>query len=197
MPHDATALHRLLDTALASGDATALERHLLAHAADPRLDAAFASQLARIVTAPDPPTDRLAALLDRWATLDPATAPGHDPRALLPAIALLACGQLAISRPDWWADQLATLRRGATDPRPQSRASVVTALQQLLAADPTRTRAALAEWRRSNNQARATVAADILANDLFPDLETTTPRKGPPAPPTPSRPPPSRKPNAP
>jgi hypothetical protein len=162
MPHDAAMLRRLADAALREGDARPLEDYLLASADDPGVSEAFAGVIGALVTAPDPPVERIEALLDGWAALSPEEAPRDDPRARLPATALRCYGQVAVARPDWWGDEIAKLRRGTADRRPWSQASLRAALGQMFAADPERTRAALVEWRASGDPQAAGVAVAVL-----------------------------------
>src|SRR3954453_954316 len=169
MHYDVVTLRHLIDAALHNGDAGPLEQYLLASADDPGVGEAFAGVIATIVTTPDPLVappgpvgGRIEALLDGWAALSLREAPRDDPRARLPATALRSYGAVAVARPDWWGDEIATLRRGTADRRPWSQASVWEALGQMLAADPERTRAALVEWRASGDAQAASVAIAVL-----------------------------------
>ncbi len=147
-------LQPLLNQALAEGggDATALAHYLAERSGlpGPRMNlalvAAFADAVGEVVTRPDPPVDRLEALLDGWVALSPQDAPTNDPREIWPGAAVLAYGQVAARRPDWWGDEIAKLHRAATDPRWRVRELVATALQRMLAADWPRTLAALQGW---------------------------------------------------
>jgi hypothetical protein len=162
MHYDVATLRHLIDDALHDGDAGPLEHYLLANADDPGVSEVFAGAIATIVTAPDPPVERIEALLDGWAALSLRDAPRDDPRARLPATALRSYGAVAVARPDWWDDEIAKLRRGTADRRPWSQASVWEALRQMLAADPERTRDALVEWRASGDPQAARVAIAVL-----------------------------------
>lgn len=162
MPFDVARLRRLTDDALRGGDAGALEAYLLAAPDDPRGGELFAGIIAALVTAPDPPVDRIEALLDGWAALAPAAVPADDPRARLPATALRCYGQVAVARPDWWGDEIAKLRRGTADRRPWSQASLRAALGRMFDADPGRTREALLAWRASGDPLASLVAVAVL-----------------------------------
>ena len=66
--------------------------------------------------------DNLTALtkedeLRKLAALSAEEAPTNDPREILPAAAVMSYGQAAVSRPDWWADELAKIHKAASDPR--------------------------------------------------------------------------------
>jgi hypothetical protein len=121
----------------------------------------FADVIGEIITQPDPPVERLEDLLDSWAALPLESAPVNDPRELLPAVAMMSYGQAAVSRPDWWHDEVTKLHTAASDPRWRIREIVATALQRMLEADWTRTVALLKEWLKESDPLviRAAVAA--------------------------------------
>jgi hypothetical protein len=152
MSDEAMALRPLLAQALAGGDATALAAYLAQGSGlpGPRMNlalvGAFADAVGEVVTRPDPPVERLEALLDDWAALPLAAAPVNDPRESWPGAAVLAYGQVAVRRPDWWGDEISKLHRAASDPRWRVRELVAAALQRMLAADWPRTLAALHTW---------------------------------------------------
>ncbi|HMA35129.1 MAG TPA: hypothetical protein VKY74_11710 [Chloroflexia bacterium] len=127
------------------------------------LTGAFADAVGAVVATPDPPVARLEALLDGWAALSPAVAPGDAPRAILPCAAVLAYGQVAVVRPDWWPDEIAKLQRAAADSRWRVREIVALALQRLLAADWPRTLAALDGWLATDHPLVVRAAAAAVA----------------------------------
>jgi hypothetical protein len=145
-------LRPLLARALVGGDATPLAQYLAGRSGLPgarmnlALVGAFADAVGEIVTQPHPPVERLEALLDGWAALPLEAAPVNDPREIWPGAAVLAYGQVAVRRPDWWGDEIGKLHRAAADPRWRVRELVATALQRMLAADWPRTLAALQTW---------------------------------------------------
>jgi hypothetical protein len=146
----------LLGQALATHDDHALRAALTGHSGlpGPRLDLglvqAFARAVGRLV---DPAADgrpldvgALEGLLDGWAALSADEAPGDEPIVILPCAAVAAYGQVGATRPDWWDDEIAKVRRAAGDPRWRVREVVAQALQTLLAADWPRTIDALEGW---------------------------------------------------
>lgn len=149
---DEGELQQLLQIALVQSNVTPLEHYLTEHSAlpGPRMNTAllstFAGLIGAIITKPDPPVERIEALLDGWAALPLDAAPVNDPREMLPAAAVRAYGQAAISRPDWWADEIEKLHRAAQAPRWRTREIVATAMQSMLAADWQRTFSVLLDW---------------------------------------------------
>lgn len=145
-------LHRLITAALADNDPSALEAYMGGQSSlpGPRMNlalvAAFAEVVGTIVAQPDPPVARLAPLLDQWVGLPLAAAPVNDPREILPAAAVLAYGQVAVARPDWWGDEITKLHQAADSPRWRTREMVAAALQRMLAADWARAFGALVGW---------------------------------------------------
>jgi hypothetical protein len=131
----------LLDAALVSGDASELRAELLAGSRlpGPRLNLAlvreFAGAVGAVVRRPEPPTDALVDLLDGWAALSLADAPGDGPAVILPCAAVAAYGEVAVARPAWWPDEMAKLRRAASDPRWRVREVVAMALRRILTQD--------------------------------------------------------------
>ena len=138
-----------LAEALATGDDSALRATLTSHSGLPgarmnlRLVGDFAEAVGAVVLRPDPPVQRLEDLLDGWAAEDAA---GDEPEVILPCAAHAAYGEVGAVRPDWWDDEIAKLRRGATDDRWRVREVVAQALQRLLDADWPRTIDALLAW---------------------------------------------------
>ncbi|MFN8378734.1 MAG: hypothetical protein U0452_08690 [Anaerolineae bacterium] len=152
-----------LNQALTSGDASALEDHMLAnsHLPGPRgnlelLDA-FANAVGDVLNTPNPPLPALVALLERWAAYP---APVTEPGVMLPCAAALARGQVAASVPGQWPEQLIGLERAAQDQRWRVRELAAAGLQRMLRADWERTCRALLDWARSPNPliVRAAVA---------------------------------------
>ena len=141
-------LTHLLQTAL-EGKTVDLERYLVEHSNLPgaRMNLAvvnaFADSVGSTIMQSSPPVEALEDLLDRWAADD---APVNEPRVILPCAAVLSYGQAAVSRPDWWEDEIARLYRAASDQRWRVREIVAMALQRMLAADWERTAAVLTTW---------------------------------------------------
>lgn len=142
----------MLERALGGGDARELEGALVRASGLPGarmnlgLAWAFARAVGGVVVRPGPPVGRLEALLDGWAALTPDEAPGDRPRVILPCAAHAAYGEVGAVRPEWWHDETAKLRRGASDTRWRVREVVAQALQRLIEADGPRTFAVLQEW---------------------------------------------------
>ena len=163
------ALRRLLPAALDSNDPAALEAYLTGQSRlpGPRMNlalvTAFAEVVGEVVAQPDPPVARLAPLLDRWAALPLAAAPVNDPREILPAAAVLAYGQVAVTRPDWWGDEITKLHQAADSPRWRTREMVAAALQRMLAADWTRAYGALVGWLTHDDPLVVRAAAAAVA----------------------------------
>jgi hypothetical protein len=153
-----TEVEGLLERALGGGDARELEGALVRASGLPGarmnlgLAWAFARAVGGVVVRPGPPAPagppvgRLEALLDGWAALTPDEAPGDQPRVILPCAAHAAYGEVGAVRPEWWRDETAKLRRGASDTRWRVREVVAQALQRLIEADGPRTFAVLQEW---------------------------------------------------
>ena len=145
-------LGAVLGAALASGDDAELRAVLVAGSRLPgprmnlRLVGEFAAAAADVVVRPAPPVAALESLLDTWAAIPVADAPGDQPGVILPCAAVAAYGEVGAARPDWWADEIVKLRRAAGDPRWRVREVVATALQRLLDADWPRTFEALEAW---------------------------------------------------
>ena len=167
MAAPASALSDLLSQALAGAPA-ALEDYLTGQSnlPGPRMNTALAAQFAQLVGElvgqADLPVASLEALLDSWAALSLAEAGVNQPREILPATAVLTYGRVAVSRPDWWADETAKLRQAARDPRWRVREMVATALQTMLKSDWPRTLSVLQDWLASASdplEVRAVVAA--------------------------------------
>ncbi len=134
-------LRKLIPAALGVGDCAALEQYLTEHSALPsprgnlELLHAFADAIGEIIALPDPPVERIETMLDDWAALSLEAAPVNDPREILPAAAVVAYGQAAASRFDWWDSEMRKLRKAASDPRWRTREMVAAALQRMLGAD--------------------------------------------------------------
>jgi hypothetical protein len=165
-------LDGLLGPALATGDDGPLRAALTQRSGLPgarlnlRLVAAFAEAVGRIVGGPGDPVpqvERLAGMLDGWAALPPAEAPGGQPAVILPAAAVASYGRVGAARPDWWDDEIAKLRRAATDDRWRVREIVAQALQTLLAADWDRTVAELRTWAADDDPLVVRAAAAGVA----------------------------------
>ena len=125
------------------------------------LVAAFAEIIGQIVTTPTPPVEKLEALLDSWAALSLESAPINQPREILPAVAVMSYGYVAVARPDWWEDEVGKLQQAASNPRWRVREIVATALQRMLKADWVRSYKVLVSWLETDDPlvVRAVVAA--------------------------------------
>src|SRR5690554_3408443 len=92
-----------------------LEQHLMdkSQLPGPRMNltlvSAFADVVGEAAHRPDWQCSALEALLDRWAALSLTEAPVNHPREILPSSAVLAYGQVAVSRPGWWDDEMAKI----------------------------------------------------------------------------------------
>jgi len=163
--HNQAELDSLLQTAL-KGEARLLENYLIKNSnlPGPRMNLALAAALAdtigKFVMQPMLNVERLETMLDGWAADDADT---DQPRVILPCAAMLAYGQVAASRPEWWSDEIAKLHRAAADSRWRVREMVSTALQRMLAADWSRTIAALSDWLKSDNPLIVRAAAAGVA----------------------------------
>lgn len=169
-------LARCLQAALQEGKSDALADYLMEHSNLPgprgnlELLNEFADAVGGIITQPDPPVEALEGLLDGWAALSLEEAPVNHPREILPAAAVLAYGEAAVSRPDWWEEEVAKLRRAAANLRWRVREMVAAALQRMLATDWERAYAALTAWLDDDDPlviraAAAGVAEPPLLND--------------------------------
>jgi hypothetical protein len=160
-----TILKSLLDTALQSGNKTALEHYLICNSNLPGVEMRhdllneFAGLVGEIVTQPDPPVAQLEKLLDGWAAED-ITA--NEPRQILACAAVRSYGRVAVVRPDWWQDEITKLHDAAHHSNPNVREAVITALQAMLMADEMRTRAALTVWLNEANSLVKQVAETVL-----------------------------------
>ncbi len=158
-----------LDAALATGDDAALRAALLAGSRlpGPRLNLGLVQEFARsvgeVVRRPDPPVDALVARLDGWAALTPEEAPGDSPAVILPCAAVAAYGAVAVARPDWWHDELAKLRRAASDGRWRVREVAALALQHVLDSDWDRAVAELRAWAGDDDPLVVRAAAAAVA----------------------------------
>jgi hypothetical protein len=159
----------LLDAALVSGDASELRAELLAGSRlpGPRLNLAlvreFAGAVGEVVRQPQPPTDALVDLLDGWAALPPADAPGDGPVVILPCAAVAAYGDVAVARREWWSDEMEKLRRAASDSRWRVREVVAMALQRVLSHDWDRTAAVVRTWTEDPDPLVVRAAAAAVA----------------------------------
>ncbi len=162
-------LRNLIAQTLQRGDCTSLEQYLTEHSNLPgprgnlELIGACADVIGEIITQPDPPVERIETLLDGWAALPLEAAPVNDPREILPAVAILSYGQAAVSRPDWWQDEITKLRKAASDPRWRTREMVAAALQRMLEADWPRAYTALSNWLQDGDPLVIRAAAAAVA----------------------------------
>jgi hypothetical protein len=145
-------LRPLLHLALVAGDSGPLEQYLTAGSAlpGPRMNLglaeAFAALVGAVVGSKATPTPGLEPLLDGWARLPLEAAPVSDAREMLPAVAALSTAAWAVARPLTWDWALGKLHHAAQDRRWRTRELVATGLQQMLAADWSRTVTALKDW---------------------------------------------------
>jgi hypothetical protein len=176
--HD-TDLRKLIAAALKKkGSADALEKYLTENSGlpGPRMNlslvGAFADGIGEIICEEEPPVEAIEKLLDGWAALSPEEAPVDEPREILPACAVMSYGQAAVSRPEWWQDEIDKLLKAAADPRWRMHEMVAAALQRMLAADWDRACESLYAWLHDDNPlvVRAAVAAvaepDLLTDDV-------------------------------
>ncbi len=146
----------LLDAALATGDDGRLRAALVAGSVSA---ASFARAVGELIVRSDPPVVALEALLDGWADLPEDRAPADGSGVVLSCAAVAAYGEAAVTRPDWFDDEVAKLRRAAGDPRRPVREAVVGALRRMLDADPGRTGTAILDWAGDADPRMAEVAA--------------------------------------
>ncbi len=165
----AVGLSGLLRTAIRTADEGALRRHLLLGSGLPgprlnlRLVEEFAAAVGTVLDDPGLDVDRLEALLDGWAALSPAEAPGDQPEVILPCAAVAGYGAAAAARPEWWADEIGKLRAAASDPRWRVRELVAAATQRVLAANWDRTITAVQDWAAGPDPLLTRAAAAAVA----------------------------------
>lgn len=158
-----------LQSMLDSGDPSALERYLMEHSnlPGPRMNLAlvnaFADVVGDLITQADRPLEYLEELADGWAALSLEAAPVNNPREFLPCAAVLTYGQAAVSRPDWWEDEIAKLHQAASDPRWRVREMVAMALQRMLAVYWDRTFMLLRQWVAEDDPLALRAAAAAIA----------------------------------
>jgi hypothetical protein len=157
----------LFDRALA-GEPEPLERYLRSNSRlpGPRMNLSLAMAVGRVagkMAAKPGAEESLESVLDRWAATPVEQAPPNDPGEILPAVASLAYGQVAVTRPEWWDDELAKLRRSASDSRWRVRELVAAGLQTMLAAKWDRTLAALRSWVADGRPLEVRAAAAAVA----------------------------------
>jgi hypothetical protein len=158
------ALRGLLDEALATGDDRRLRAELVTAAAAGGAGAAAALALAvgEVVRGAAPPVAGLEALLDRWAAMTEQEAPAGAAEVVLPCAAVAAYGEAAVSRPDWFDDEVAKLRLAAGDFRRPVRRAVAGSLRRMLDADRPRMIAVLDGWIGDADSPVAEVARAAL-----------------------------------
>jgi hypothetical protein len=170
-------LTNLIETAVVTTELRSLESYLAQHSnlPGPRANIAligqFADAIGDMVKRSQASVEFLERLLDGWATLSLEDAPINHPREILPACAVLAYGQVAVSRPDWWTDEIAKLRKAAKNPRWRTREMVAAGLQRMLKADWPRAIADLYQWLEDEDPlvlraAAAGVAEPPLLKDV-------------------------------
>ena len=102
-------------------------------------------------------------VLDAWAAMSPELAPGDQPAVILPCVAVASYGTVGAVRRDWWEDELAKIRRAASDTRWRVREMVAVALQQLLGADWDRAIETLRDWASDSDPLVVRAAAAGVA----------------------------------
>ena len=130
-------LSQLIESTLQSGEAQALKQYLIERGklsptyANLPLAHTFADVIGEIVAAGKHESG-VEKLLDGWSSLSIEAVPvGSDHEILLMA-AVLSYGQVAVSRHEWWQDEVAKLRRAASDGRWRVREVVAAAFQRML-----------------------------------------------------------------
>jgi hypothetical protein len=144
-------LQPLLESALQRGNTHSLEHYLVERGklsptyANLPMAHTFADVIGEIVAAGSH-DDAVEKLLDGWANLSLAAVPVGSDREILPVVAVLSYGQVAVSRREWWRDEVAKLRRAASDGRWRIREMVAAAFQRMLDADWDRAYTDLTGW---------------------------------------------------
>lgn len=124
---------------------------------------AFADAVGTALAQPGRYDEAAEQLLDGWAALE-----GVDAQAALPAAAVLAYAQIAITRPEWWSDETAKLAAAAQRSHVQVREAVVQASQRLLRAQWSRACDVMVDWAASGDPLAARAAAlAVSAPDLL------------------------------
>lgn len=156
----------LLHDALRTADDSALRELLVSSSGLPgprlnlRLVEAFGAAVGVILDRRDTDVGRLETLLDGWAALP---EPGDQPTIVLVCAAVAGYGWAAVSRPQWWPDEMTKLARAAADSRWRVREVVATAVQRILADDWDRTAAELTQWAADPNPLIVRAAAAAVA----------------------------------
>lgn len=164
-------LRQLIETALETEEFMPLEAYLLERGVLPdahfntALIEAFASLAGQIVAQPEALVARLEAMLDKWAAVPIETQPVESAAQLLPAIAAMSYGQVAVSRPDWWDDEVGKLHTLAANSYFQLRLAVVAALRLMLAADSAKTTSVLTAWLHQTDKVVVEIANTVLNSD--------------------------------
>jgi hypothetical protein len=162
-----------------TGSAAPLERYLIENSnlPGPRMNLAlvnrFADAIGQLLTPPNEPSERLEQLVDGWAARSLDAAPVNNPREMLPCCGVMTYGQAAVSRPEWWDDEIAKLHQAASNPRWRVREIVAMALQRMLKADWTRAIGLLNEWAKEDSPL---VIRAAVAGVAEPPLLTDTSR---------------------
>jgi hypothetical protein len=159
-------LLKLLNSTLQGGDAHPLEQYLTERAklsptyANLPMAHTFADLIGDVVAAGKHDV-AVEMLLDGWSNLSIEAAPVGSDREFLPVAAVLAYGQVAVSRREWWQDEVAKLRHAAADGRWRVREMVAAAFQRMLDANWDRAYTDLTDWLNDKNPLviRAAVAA--------------------------------------
>ncbi len=149
-------LSPLLDSALQTGIKRPLEQYLVERGklsttyANLPMAHTFADLIGEIVAA-GKHDSAVEKLLDSWSGLSIEAAPVGSDREILPVVAVLSYGQVAVSRREWWPDEVTKLRRAASDGRWRVREMVAAAFQRMLDADWDRAYADLVGWFSDDN----------------------------------------------
>lgn len=110
----------------------------------------FARSVGELVTQPNLAIEPLENLLGDWA---------NGTQVELTVAAILAYGQVAIARPDWWQDEFDKISKAAFDRREIIQEAVTEALKNMLDADKQRTSEGLSLWQ---DDTRADLASVLL-----------------------------------
>jgi hypothetical protein len=124
---------------------------------------AFADAVGEALAQPPRFDEAAEQLLDGWAALE-----GDDARIALPAAALVAYAQVAITRPEWWTDETTKLAAAVQRSNFHIREAVVQASQRLLRAQWSRACDVMINWASSGDPLAARAAAlAVSAPDLL------------------------------
>ena len=170
-------LRPLIQSALQHGNNRSLEYYLVERGklsptyANLPMAHTFADIIGEVVAAGSNDS-AIEKLLDGWANLSLEAVPVGSDREILPLVAVLSYGQVAVSRREWWRDEVAKLRRAASDGRWRVREMVAAAFQRMLDADWDRAYTDLTSWLNDDDPlviralAAAVAEPPILKDEL-------------------------------